>query len=695
MSKAEDMILDELPFEVWEEGEKREIEQNAGIEFNPFTEEYIDAKGNVVSLEQFKEKNKWTKTTFGEEVENLLDEIQTVVGENEKSTGSDPAAFEEENRIIKSQSPIEYRENFIYIRESEDEVRRLSNFIILPLYTINGEDENTLYFIRIQNSRTAKSLTIDGETLSNNRLFKSFCRSKGNFNWLGNQSDLDLLNDYLISSFNCPEVQESNYMGFQIDLESYHPEDPESMKNNVWLFPTHAFHNGELIFPDKDGIFHTPNKNYLLNRKNFSAFNMSVAPIEMTPSKEDILTLLSNLQYLYNEYFWLGIGFMTSSLQVSTISKYAKQFPYFYPSGVRHTGKTDYLNFMYKFAGINAELNVPPDRLDVFRKHLALYSHLPYGYDEAQDENSKNNFKAASFFDKFKGELKTLFNRKEIQRGDKDPNKIHRFPIRTCLTFSGEVPTSESAIRSRTVFVESSKFFHDVESYDYVMEHEELMLWIGQYMIRTAHEWRAELVEQYHEYLNLMKGDLFKPILSRVKKNYAILLAGLTVFMKQMDRRFGMNCYSPAYIKQILDFVYNEMVQSQEAVEDSQNCVTFLSQVAHLANKGMLRKNVHYKVDLDDDLNPKTLYLAPSEAWNALQDSRLPTTYNATNQISSELEQFSFFVKPTKKHFQKKISGKNYRVWVFNLQDPQVPEFFQHFAYPQYLDDLDARDSAY
>ncbi|CAM5198704.1 hypothetical protein UACE39S_02886 [Ureibacillus acetophenoni] len=693
MNSAE-TILNDLPFEVEEEGEKRDIQHLEGIEYNPFIEKYVDQQGNIISFNEIKKRNKPIKTNIGEKEEQFFNEMMESIKENEKSIGSDPDAFDE-NEFIKFRSPIEYEDNFIYVIEYDNEVRlktRLSNFIITPLYTINGEDENTLYYVRIQNSRSSKSLTVDGETLSNNRLFKSLCRSKGNFNWLGTQKHLDLLNDYLISSFDCPEVQESNYIGFQIDLESYNSEDPERLEDNVWLFPTHAYCNGELLYPDSDGIIHTPKKNYLLNRKNFSAFNMSVAPVQMSPNKEEVLSVLSNLNVLYNNYLWLGIGYMTAALQVSTIAKYTKQFPYFYPAGVRHTGKTDYLNFMYKFAGINAELNVPPERLDVFRKHLAYYSHLPYGYDEAQDENKGSN-KGASFFERFKAELKTLFNRKEIQRGDKDPNKIHRFPIRTVLTFSGEVPTSESAIRSRTVFVESSKFYHDMESYDEVLQNEEIIHWMGQYMIRTSHEWRGEIVKYYHEYLDLMKADLFKSILSRVKKNYAIILAGATVFMNQMDRRFNTKFNTSYAIKSLLDFVYNEMVRSQEVVEESQNCVTFLSQIAHFANTGMLRKNVHYKVDEDEYSNPKTLYLAHSEAWSALQDSRLPTTYNATNQITSELEQFSFFAKSEKKHLQKKIGGKNYRVWVFNLQDPQIPEFFQHFSNPQYL--IDKNNSPY
>ncbi|TRM10686.1 hypothetical protein FH966_02550 [Lentibacillus cibarius] len=374
-------------------------------------------------------------------------------------------------------------------------------------------------------------------------------------------------------------------------------------------------------------------------------------------------------------------------------AKHTKQFPYFFPTGILHTGKTDYLNFMYKFAGLNADLNNPPERLDVFRKDIGNYSHLPFGYDEAQDE-SKNNYKAVSFFQKYKNELKILFNRKEIQRGDKDPNKIHRFPIRCGLTFSGEVPTSESAIQSRNVFITSTKFHHNMETYDEILSSEDIMYWIGQYMIRTSHEWRSEFVEYYYDFIEQMtKNELYKPILTRVKKSYAILLAGAKVFMKQIDRRFNTKLYTPLYMDSLSNFALEEMLESQVAVEESQNCLTFLSQVAHLANKGVLRKDVHYKIKLDENRNAKTLYLAHGEAWNAIQDARIPIAYNATNQITRELEQFSYYIKPKKGIQQKKISGKNYRVWQFDLQDKQLPEFFQHFVQPQYLFDLDPKES--
>lgn len=169
------------------------------------------------------------------------------------------------------------------------------------------------------------------------------------------------------------------------------------------------------------------------------------------------------------------------------------------------------------------------------------------------------------------------------------------------------------------------------------------------------------------------------------------ILAGAKVFLKRIDERFNLKNCTPAYMQTLFNFAYNEMVESQEEVEESQNCVTFLSQIAHLANKGMLKKDVQYRIEYDENRELKTLYLAHGEAWNALQDSRLPTSYNATNQISSELEQFSYFIKPKGKHLQKKINAKNYRVWAFNLQDKNIPEFFQHFADPQYLLEQDEK----
>lgn len=657
---------------------------------------------NVVSMKGKRKERKLTNIqdfSIFKEVYNVLNNTDE---ENKKSTSSDTDARKEKD-ILKSESNIKYSGNFIYYINTEKqdgkfvEVKhRLSNFLITPLYTINTDEDNTKYYMKIQNNKTTKTFIIDGETLSNNRLFKSFCRSKGDFNWLGNQNHLDRLNDYLISTFDYPEVKESNYMGFQIDLESYNPDNPEKMEDNVWLFPTHGYYNGELIYPDDDGVFHTPNKNYLLNRKKFPLFNMNVAPIEKTPSNEEVLNLFANLQTLYNEYNWLGIGYMTATLQVSTIAKHTNQFPYFYPVGVLHTGKTDYLNFMYKFAGLNADLVNPPEKLDVFRKDIGNYSHLPFGYDEAQDEN-KNNFKTTSLFQSRKNELKTLFNRKPTKRGDKDPNKIHSFPIRCGLTFSGEVPTSESAIQSRMVFVTSTKFYHDIEIFDEVASSEDVMYWIGQFMIRTSHEWRAEFVEYYFDFIEKMtKNELYKPILTRVKKSYATLLAGAKVFMKQIDRRFNTQLYTPAYMDSLLSFSLEEMLESQVVVAEGQNCLTFLSQVAHLANKGALRKDVHYKVDVDSSGNAKTLYLSHREAWSAIQDARIPTSYNATNQITRELEQFSYFEKPKQKNRdQKKISGKNYRVWQFDLQDRQLPEFFQHFIQPQYLVDLEGQESSF
>lgn len=153
-------------------------------------------------------------------------------------------------------SPISYDNNCInYTDFVKFYTVRISNFTLKPVYKVRSDNNEIYYCMELKNKKESIRTLMNAEILTSNKAFRQFVRSKGDFAWLGNQYRLDYLNEYLIEMFDCNEVVEINYIGYQ------RFDDGNTLQNGeLWVFPDFAFFNGEVIFPNEDGIFITEKK---------------------------------------------------------------------------------------------------------------------------------------------------------------------------------------------------------------------------------------------------------------------------------------------------------------------------------------------------------------------------------------------------------------------------------------------------
>lgn len=605
----------------------------------------------------------------GPEALKLFNEISEYISDSPQDAYNN--SVQNESTMTEDEpffSPISYGDNCINYTDYVKFITvRISNFTLKPVYKVRSENNEIYYCIELKNKKESIRTLMNAETLTSNKTFRQFVRSKGDFVWLGNQYKLDYLNEYLIEMFVCNEVVEVNYIGYQ------RFEDSGTVKNaDLWIFPKFAFYNGEVIFPNVDGIFITEKKSYMLNKLLVDNLEINVHYVDKEFEPDLVKTLLRDLYKLYGNQLLLGIGFMMATMQISFVEKLTNQFPFYSPNGITHSGKTEYLNLLSKFAGIELEFASPPERIDVLRKQVSFYSHLPYGYDEAQDDGNK------SFYKRHEAPLKAYFNRRNQFRGDKDILKVYNYPIRCSLIFAGEIGVSNSALSTRSILVDSATFVHDREAFNNVQSHKELILGMGQYMMRLSGVWRNSYIEAYYEYVELIDEYLNEKVLSRVKTNYAILLAGAKVFLQKIEQHFKINLNVGQVLHELINFSTKEMIKAYVTADENKNVVNYLSNIAYLADKGALIEGVQYKIDLDNNSRAKILNLAIGDAWSALEDSRLGTIYTTKNQVTNDVKTLPYFIK-TNINAQKKIGNKNLRVWRFDLQHPEIPEFFQHF----------------
>src|SRR5699024_11887229 len=66
-------------------------------------------------------------------------------------------------------------------KQKQTEGERLSNFIIDPLFVMEGSDKRVKYILKFVSNVYSKVVEVDGEALAINSSFKKFCMSYGMF----------------------------------------------------------------------------------------------------------------------------------------------------------------------------------------------------------------------------------------------------------------------------------------------------------------------------------------------------------------------------------------------------------------------------------------------------------------------------------------------------------------------------------
>lgn len=156
------------------------------------------------------------------------------------------------------------------------------------------------------------------------------------------------------------------------------------------------------------------------------------------------------------------------------------------------------------------------------------------------------------------------------------------------------------------------------------------------------------------------------------------MLAGAKVFLEKLEDYFKIDLNLNQFLQELFTFTTKEMINAYLVADENKNVTNYLANIAYLSSKCVLLEGVHYKVEYDNFKNPKILSLAFGDAWSALQDSRLNTIYTSKNQVSNDVKTLTYFMPELSA--QKKIGNKNLRVWNFDLQHQDIPEFFQHFT---------------
>ncbi|MDQ0246501.1 hypothetical protein J2S09_004105 [Bacillus fengqiuensis] len=577
---------------------------------------------------------------------------ESEVGESRELYQDVMAAVHTDNKIFINHKSKYYYEKVMVAKDKYEE-ERLSNFIIEPLYTSIGRNGNQKYILRLMSNSQTKVIELDGETLAIHHAFKKQCMNSGKFNWKGKQHHLDNLIDLILAS----PMKDINL----IPYKGWHE------KEKIWIFPTHAYYQGKAFLADENGIIEVNNKYFKVDIDKDDEY--WVHPnIVNEPSKEDLINYFKGLEVLYGRYVTLCFGYVAGSFHVEAITTQTDFFPFLYIFGKHGQGKSTGISTFTKFAGMKISLSSPPS-LDSLRKGVSQNSGIPFVVDEAEEKNDQA--RAVDFFKTLAEAIKNIYMRQTFIRGDKDEFKKIRYPVKGTLMLGGEVLTSVSSIVQRSVLVDSSKFIQNEEVYAQIKANETIAYWVGQYLMRTSHEWGNTLLDLYGEIMNYFKKQGWTNIHVRIRSNYAIFLAGAFAAFKQLNKYLGEDVFlsDKKDVKEIYQFVLQEMKETQRLTAEDHPSMEFLRKIGLLANKNLLRHDVDYLCIKGTDGNIY-LHLAPTNVVEVYKSSEKNPFYGSSNKVVKDLQNQSFF-----KGFKKvRIGPSQPNSWIIQLSDPNNPE---------------------
>lgn len=322
---------------------------------------------------------------------------------------------------------------------------------------------------------------------------------------------------------------------------------------------------------------------------------------------------------------------------------------------------------LFAFAGIDSKLPPPPS-LDGLRKMISWYSHLPIGYDEA--EQKPGSRAANDFFTKFREILNTIFMRTALERGAVDIDKIIHYLVRGTLVFGGENRTTDGAITTRLIQMNSLHIHHDRAAFKSLEKNQHILHWIGQYFMRTSHQWRSNLLQNYDQVLTQLEDT--PDITSRIQKNYAILLAGALTFTEWLDENLQTNFCNQDQFEKLVADVKIEMIKSQKHADGTNHLSTFLEDLAVLVNEqtGGLNQS-HYRIE------ENILYIAPAMTWGVYSKWKgNEKHYSGYKAVTEDLKSQSYYMGSER----TRINTTQYRCWTFDLNHPDLPMEMKIFA---------------
>jgi DNA primase len=530
-------------------------------------------------------------------------------------------------------------ENCYYFKTAKGVVRG-TNFVMVPLFHISSV-LNAKRLYKITNefgfSQVIELLQKDLIGLAS---FRLRVESLGNFLFEASETELNKLKRYLYEKTDsCFEITQ---LGWQ--------------KQGFWAWSNGIF-SGAFSQSDANGIVKFQNDNFYLPASSTvyqleDSLFVTERRFKFSDGSISLYDYTVKLTKVFGENAMFAISFYIATLFRDHIFKLFGFFPILNLFGPKGAGKTELAISMLQFFGNQSKgLNLTNTTRPALADHVGMFSNAFCHIDEY-----KNNVE----YEKIEY-LKGLWDGMGRTRKNMEMNKRNETSNVDCsVILSGqEMPTADIALFSRLIFLSFTKVeYSDQEKNDFnnLKEVEKTGLThITHDLLSYRAEFIANFFENYQESSKLLGSKLNNVVIEdRIFRNWLIIIASYRTLMNRIRVPFSE--------KDLLTHAVILITRQNQETKKSNELSIFWSIVEFLANDGLIKEDVDFRIDCVDQLKTDTMDAKWSVAKNVIyiNHSRLFQLYRVHGNKSREnilpLKTLEYYLQHSKEYLGRKLS---------------------------------------
>jgi hypothetical protein len=477
-----------------------------------------------------------------------------------------------------------YENHNQYYMDSNDGIRRISNFIMKPLFHVESAVDAKRIF-ELTNSYGYKvTINFDMTEITSIINFKRVIEGKGNFIFSGQESHLTKLKGkWYEDTRTCSEIRNLGWQkeGFWAWANGISTDTGFQEIDSTGLV---FFNDRHFFIPALSNIY-LADKSIFIDERKFICIKRSISIREWSDIFIDVFD--TNAKF--------AIAFYISSLFRDHLLHLFSNFPILNLFGPKGSGKSQMaMSLSCLFGYQQTPFNIHNGTKAGLAEHIQQFINSIAWIDEY-----KNNIEP----DKIET-LKSIYdsigrNRLNYDKGKKKETTL----VNSGVILSGqEMPTADVALFSRVIFLQFNKSEYSAEEkekYDKLKNFEKLGL---SSITAEILNHRDFFVENYFENYDIVLKDLFSSLKEnavedRILRNWSTILASIRLMASRLDLPFSYECLKKEAIESIIN-QNNQIITSNEVS-------TFWDMVESMFDENILLDKWHFIISKTERIRTK------------------------------------------------------------------------------------------
>ena len=512
---------------------------------------------------KYKQKNTW-KLSFN-----------SAVLERRNNSGNK----EEDSQRIEKDLYLKYgffiADNCYCTYGKNGEVRRFSNFILIPMYSIPDEGSNTRLFKIMNNLGQSALIDFEPEELANLQKFRMKITTAGNFVWLGKIDDLVAVQEYIFKGMET--AKRIRELGWQ---------EEGFFAYGDGIFTDRFIHVDEMgmVKLPSLGLFYLPAYS-VMHRKNRQKFPFEKAFIYNHSATITLADMFKLFIEVFGDNGKVALSWMFATLFRDFIFEMLEVFPLLNIYGKPQSGKSQLGKAIRGFfTSSNKPINYEGETYPAINRALEQTANCAVHFDEYKNSIEWRKVEL----------LKSMWD--GVGRGKMKDGDVERVNVNCGVIISGqEMPTIDPALFTRIIHLTVNKVNYTT---DERKRFADLMNYIRQgicHLTMQIVKCRPRFVEDFPHYYEITRTEVENALSVRGERlsdrmhiNWVIILASF----RTLERLLPM----PFTYDDLLAVSLEMMIEQNSITKRSDEVATFWNFVQVLYQESRIFNDADFKI---------------------------------------------------------------------------------------------------